>query len=437
MVSRPVFVAAQSGGIPEGQADPERENVLGARYLQHLYSDQKAIWTAPLKIRDNHLPWLIPFFSTTAGLMVLDSHVARQVPLDLSLRSRSHQLANLGTAFLVGSGAFLYLHGRFTHNEHSRETGLLASEAAIDSIATASALKLMSGRERPLQNFEGRFWQGGTSFPSEHAAIAWSVASVLAHEYPDARWQTALYGTAAAISISRVTSRDHFPSDILVGSALGYLIGRQVYRAHHNDDLPGSSTGTFEKEDSGPPSGSADVPLDSWIYPALDRLAALGLVKTNISGLRPWTRAECARLAQEAEASVESESAPPAVASLFQALDAEFSVETGGNEAIAESRIEEVYLRAGALSGQPLADDYHFAKTIVDDFGRPFGHGLNAILGVSSRSVAGPFAIYIRGEYEHAGTLPQLSNAALHAITAADATPFAVPLRAGSLDRFR
>ncbi len=46
--------------------------------------------------------------------------------------------------------------------------------------------------------------------------------------------------------------------------------------------------------------GSPYVPLDSWIYPALERLAAMGYMKTAMLGIRPWTRLECARLVSEA-----------------------------------------------------------------------------------------------------------------------------------------
>ena len=46
--------------------------------------------------------------------------------------------------------------------------------------------------------------------------------------------------------------------------------------------------------------GSPYVPLDSWIYPALERLAALGYVDSGIAGMRPWTRMECARQVSEA-----------------------------------------------------------------------------------------------------------------------------------------
>ncbi len=103
----------------------------------------------------------------------------------------------------------------------------------------------------------------------------------------------------------------------------------------------------------------------------------------------------------------------------------------------AELRLEDAYARVGAIGGQPLADDYHFAKTITDDYGRPFGHGGNALTGASIRASAGPLAVYLQGEYERAGTLVAQSPAELQAIAAQDETPFAIPLRTASLDRFR
>jgi hypothetical protein len=54
--------------------------------------------------------------------------------------------------------------------------------------------------------------------------------------------------------------------------------------------------------------GTPYVPLDSWIYPAFDRLIALGYVRSAIVAQRPRTRLECLRLLHEANELVESES---------------------------------------------------------------------------------------------------------------------------------
>src|SRR5208337_3482667 len=160
-------------------------------------------------------------------------------------------------------------------------------EAALNSTAVAYLFKTMTRRPRPLEgNGNGTFFQGGTSFPSEHSAIAWSVASVVAHEYPGTLPKIAAYGLAPAVTLTRVTGKQHFPSDVVVGSALGWYLGRQIYRAHHDPELGGASWGNLRgdnedasekdtEKESRPPGkmGSPFMPLDSWVYPALEKLA--------------------------------------------------------------------------------------------------------------------------------------------------------------------
>ena len=144
-------------------------------------------------------------------------------------------------------------------NDHLSEAGLLSGEAALNSMATAYLLKETFRRERPYQGaMHGTFFQGGTSFPSEHSAVAWSVASVWAHEYPGVLSQTLAYGMASAVTITRVTSKQHFASDALVGSLLGWYFGREVYRAHHDVDLGGEAWGSALDQDVSPDS-SRDV----------------------------------------------------------------------------------------------------------------------------------------------------------------------------------
>ena len=70
------------------------------------------------------------------------------------------------------------------------------------------------------------------SIPSGHAIESWAFARVIASEYPNKLTQVGLYAFATAVSISRVTSRRHFPSDTLVSSVFGYLIGGYVVRHH-------------------------------------------------------------------------------------------------------------------------------------------------------------------------------------------------------------
>jgi membrane-associated phospholipid phosphatase len=71
------------------------------------------------------------------------------------------------------------------------------------------------------------FFGKGTSFPSGHAMMAFSVATVFARRYKEHRWVPYLaYAAASAIAFSRVTTGAHFPADVFVGSALGFVIAR-------------------------------------------------------------------------------------------------------------------------------------------------------------------------------------------------------------------
>ncbi len=163
----------------------------------------------------------------------------------------------------------------------SARPALLAGEAALDAYLDVTAFKYIAGRERPdTGNNRGNFFSGGDSFPSDTSAVSWAAASVIAREYPGWATQVVAYGTAAGVSAARVVGQKHWMADAMLGSALGWYMGRQIYRARAANDIESSNWGTFVKNpDATVPDpnfmGSTYVPLDSWVYPALDRLAAL------------------------------------------------------------------------------------------------------------------------------------------------------------------
>jgi hypothetical protein len=186
--------------------------------------------------------------------------------------------------------------------------------------------------------------------------------------------------------------------------------------------------------------GSPYVPLDSWIYPALERLAALGFVRTAILGLRPWTRLECARQVNEAtDLRVDPDAAPEA-AELRDALTQEFAAEIQrmGGEKNRHAQVESVYARATGIAGKPLTDNEHFGQTILNDYGRPFQEGFNGLTGASGWAAAGPFVIYARGEYQSAPSAPSLSPAALGFISSIDQLPPNPPaMPVAAINRFQ
>jgi hypothetical protein len=234
-------------------ADIERPaTVVPGPFIRNLAFDQKTIWTSPFRARVRDLNWIVPIVGLTAGLINADHELSSRIDPTGTLAKHGSTLSNGGLAVAVAGGAGLYLMGKVQDDDHKRETGILAGEAAVNSVIVVEALKAVTRRDRPEDNAgKGEIFHGSvlnSSFPSLHAITTWSIASVIAHEYPGVLTQTLSYGVATGVSLSRVYAQKHFPSDVVAGAAMGYLIGRQVYSAHHQSDLPGGDYGSFHTD---------------------------------------------------------------------------------------------------------------------------------------------------------------------------------------------
>jgi hypothetical protein len=430
----------RSNDLPPG-TDPQNELVVP--FLKHLAEDQKHFWTLPTRAKKSDLKWILPVAAGTAGLFAADDWISKQVPNKANQLNRSLNISDYSLYSLIGAGGGAFILGGLSHNDHLRETGLLSAEAAINATGVAYFLKLATERQRPYSGTGEEFGEGeffthspsgnNFSFPSEHSAIAWSIASVAAHEYPGPLTKIAAYGLATAVSLTRVTARQHFVSDVAVGAVLGWYFGHEVYGAHHDPELGGEAWGNFfnsndydEPRQRDPRNmGSTYVPPDSWVYPLFDRLAALGLVKTGYFGIRPWTRMECARLVEEASEEIRSEGVQAGEGTkLYESLAREFGEELArleGAPNVAVS-LDSVYARATEIAGKPLTDGFHFAQTLVDDYGRPYSQGFNSLSGFTAHANAGPLSFSLQGEYQHSPAVPGYAPTVQQAIANADAT---------------
>ena len=183
------------------------------------------------------------------------------------------------------------------------------------------------------------------------------------------------------------------------------------------------------------------VPLDSWVYPALERLATFSYIPSSQLGMRPWTRIECARLTEEARSnfgrsdSIYDDQAAP----LYTRLSEEFSFEIHVLAGASNRRVEETqaYFRATEITGPPLRDSFHFGQTIYNDFGRPYGQGFNASTGTQVQAMFGLVSVSVRGEFQSSRALFSYGPNALAAIASADALPVMTMPNIGAYQRFR
>ena len=239
-----LLTRAMCNGLPPEQnriADDSQQSSEQAgafhRGATRILRDQEELWTGPFK--KSSLKWDAMVLLGTGALIATDRQTVpgvSQHTIDVS--SNISNAAIYGTATTAGS---IWVAGLISDNPHQKETGLLTLEALTDAMPVYTVLQVLAGRERPGEGTgNGRFWQKhfiDGSFPAGHAMFAWTMATVVAHEYP--RWwvKAFLYGAAATVSVTRFTAHDHFAADTFVGTALGYFIGRHIFHAHCDPDL--------------------------------------------------------------------------------------------------------------------------------------------------------------------------------------------------------
>jgi membrane-associated phospholipid phosphatase len=224
----------------EGQVQQRHDECdLGALKVcaWHVLQDEGAILTSPLHVRASDLLWIAPFGLATGVAIDYDAHALRTLGYHPSQQNTFDQISNVGAVYLPIAGIVGgYAIGAWRKDDYLKQTAVLSAEAILNAQILNLPLKYALNRQTPDQgDGTGRFWPHGTktwpdgqSMPSGHSLTAWSMAHVVANRYPSWHTRVVVYGLATAVSASRVMARQHFPSDVLVGSTLGYLIGGYV-----------------------------------------------------------------------------------------------------------------------------------------------------------------------------------------------------------------
>jgi hypothetical protein len=195
-------------------------------------------------------------------------------------------------------------------------------------------------------------------------------------------------------------------------------LASQAQSVGSSDRIAPATSQTSPDEHAAADVSSTYVELDSWIYPALERLAAQGVIPYEFLGLRPWTRRAIYQMLEHAQGNESSEG-------LVQVVKKELfrDVALGSDPLDKDIFIESVYSRTQFISGIPLNDSYHFGQTLADDFGRPYGHGLQQITGFETRAEHGRFSLFVRGESQRSPSVPGYSAAIAEIIATQDANP--------------
>lgn len=235
---------AAPGALPDAPApQADRDAVTLRDSPRNVLDDQKAIWTSPVHIPTHDLVWLLPLAGAEGAAIATDHHTMNSVVShDPDFNQDNVNFSNAAIGSFIAFPVAMYGYGRWEQHPHAEEAGILGGEAILDGVVVEQGMKLIFWRERPaLDNARGHFFQSNagidSSFPSSHAVLAWSEAAALAGEYPSLWAKAGLYSVATGISLTRIMGQQHFPGDVLAGSAAGWLVGHYVVRAHHRHNL--------------------------------------------------------------------------------------------------------------------------------------------------------------------------------------------------------
>jgi len=233
----------QNTSGPGATKDPE---ISWKRMPMRVLEDQKDLWLFPTQLaRGRHWLPTLAITGVTAALIAADPHDEPYFRNRPAFEETSEIFSSANTGIVeLGVPATVYVVGLLRRDSYTQQTAMLAAEAYVDSAIPHVVMKLVSRRLRPSEvapdhDFRDTFFRShvtalgkGSSFPSGHAAAAFSIATVMARRYGKHKWVPWVsYGVAGLISFSRVPDMAHFPSDVFLGAALGYTITRfDVFR---------------------------------------------------------------------------------------------------------------------------------------------------------------------------------------------------------------
>jgi membrane-associated phospholipid phosphatase len=248
------------GGKQKNNISPsfynENTKITAHVYLVLVADDMKQQVTSPLRATGSDWLKIGAFGVVTAGaILFADKPINRlavdQIRTNKSVVSASLYVTNFGGLYEAYTLAALGAYGLIFKKDKEKTTTLLATQAYITAAAIETALKYLTGRQRPsyynsvtgLNNhtFHGPFYHflksdnsSYESFPSGHTTVAFAAATVFAMEYKDIPIVPIIaYSAATSIGLSRIVQNQHWISDVLVGAALGFLSGRQVVNNYH------------------------------------------------------------------------------------------------------------------------------------------------------------------------------------------------------------
>jgi len=240
-----LFFCNNSNFIYAEEKDSSFEYRLNNEFLLGFKNDYIDVFKSPKLWNNNDILCLSAICGGGILISLADENICEWFEDNKTPESQdvSRIISCLGNGvFLSTLIASLYATGEIFDQRRLRKTALLSLESWLTSATIVLASKFIVGRARPSKG-EGRLSfhpfslkSGFYSFPSGHTASAFAVASVVAAESDKLLVDIFVYSMASMVALSRVHNSKHWASDVFIGSALGYFVGKKIYNLHSSEN---------------------------------------------------------------------------------------------------------------------------------------------------------------------------------------------------------
>jgi len=248
MVQTTIVDAQSTSEFEQSESDTLALSAVIDRTVAMLVHDGLEIARAPIMIGSDELPLLAALSGGFLLLAILDEPVRERIlETDLSYLDRNRDVIEpLGRVQMIQllSGAH-YLAGHLTDDGRLKRVGALGWESSVFTGIITGFFKLSAGRNRPFKDkgsLSFKPFSGANSWPSSHAAQAFSLATVLSDEY-GAPVSYISYSVASLVALSRMREDLHWASDVFAGALLGHFVSRILCGIHPSEHNQQRSNG--------------------------------------------------------------------------------------------------------------------------------------------------------------------------------------------------
>lgn len=168
--------------------------------------------------------------------------IFRVIPNDIN--SAVYYVGNGGTTLLLSGG--FYVFGKWSNNYRALNTANELVEVLLSVGVVTQTIKRITGRQSPNRAVDtgnaGGHWTPFPSFkayaantpnydamPSGHVATFMATITVIATNYPEARWIKPVgYSLMGIMAFEMISSKVHWASDYPLAILIGYAIGKNA-----------------------------------------------------------------------------------------------------------------------------------------------------------------------------------------------------------------